>query len=370
MVKRFKFDVILEEEDLCDRKKEKERLLSIMKKQGRLVLYSHRRMGKTSLVHVSSQLFKRESPDSLHIYVDLNEVSSLEEVARRFRSYCQRALQSQFPIQKAKSFLNRLLSRLKVNFPGSVEVSLDRYPSLYPEDYLLQLFSELSDLSRKSPLIVMIDEFQGLAGLKEAQALLRSELKKLSRAAIILMGSNQRLLYQMFNDKSLPFFGFGEDLELKPIPIKDYLPYINERLAPGDLLITEEVCLYLIEKMNRIPNYVNELGAWIVETFSNLQLTEGHVDEALEAAADSKKGRYESALYGYSENQKRFLRAIAKIGPMKAYSGREMMQETDLSSSELARAGSSLEGSPLLSRDSQNGFFIPDPFLKKFLEMG
>lgn len=370
MARRFKFDVILEEEDLCNREKGKKRLLSIMKNQGRIVLYSVRRMGKTSLVHVCSQIFKNKLPDSFLLYVDLNEVSSLEEVARRFRSYYQRALQSQFPVNKAKSFLNHLLSRLKVNLPGGVEVAMDRFPASYPEDYLLQLFQELSDLSQKSRLIVMIDEFQGLVGLKEAQALLRGELKKLSKASIILMGSNQRLLYQMFNDKSLPFFGFGEDLELGPIPIKDYLPYINQRLAASDLLITKEVCLYLTEKMNQIPNYINELGAWLVETVSNLQLTEGHIDEALEEAADSKKGRYESALYGYTENQKRFLKAIAKIGPFKTYSGKEMMKETGLSSSELVRVNESLEGSPLLSRDSQNRLFILDPFLRKFLEMG
>lgn len=369
MDKTFKFDVIINEEDMCDREDEKNRLISLMKRQGRIVIYSIRRMGKTSLISVCSKKLKEADPKSFHLYCDLNEVASLNEVAGRFRSHYELALNEQLPIQSAKALINALLSRIKVSLPGDIQLSLERYTTGRPEEYLLSLFQELRKMSERCSLVIVIDEFQGIADLRDAQALLRRELKKLSKAAVILMGSNQRLLYKMFNNKNSPFFGFGEDLELKPIGVKDYLPYMNERLAKGNLAISEDVAEYLLEKMNGIPNYVNELGAWIVDTMSNSQLTKGHIDEALETAAKSKRGRYESALFGYSINQKKFIKAVAKSGRVRACTGKEMCEQTGLSATELARVKESLEEAPVLSRDTKNQLFVIDPFFRRFLEM-
>lgn len=370
MAKTFKFDVVIErEEDLCDREAEKKRLISLFQRRGRVVIYSPRRMGKTSLVNICCKKIKKEQTHAFHFYVDLNEVSSLGDVARRFRSHFEAALAEQLTIKSVKSFINALLSRLKISLPGDIDVAVERYAETQPEEYLMALFRELKGLGEEKNLILVLDEFQGICELKDAQAVLRREIKKLSSAAVVLMGSNQRLLYKMFNDKSSPFFGFGEDLELKSIPIADYLPYMNERLAEKNLMMGKEVAIYLMEKMNGLPNYINELCAWMVDTLSDAQLTQGHVDEALEAVVKSKGGRYESVLYGYTENQKKFIRAVARAGRVKAYTGKDMMEKTRLSAHELARVCKSLEDAPILSRDTQNNIFIIDPFFRRFLEM-
>lgn len=369
MEKRFKFDVILEEDDFCNREKEKKRIFSLMKGRGRLVLYSLRRMGKTSLVSVCSEWFKKEFPESFIFYVDLNEVSSIEEVASRFRSHVELALKEQFPIKRVHFFLNSLLSRLKIGLPGGVELAMEKYAITHAETYLLSLFQEIKKISQDIPLVLIIDEFQGICALKGVQALLRREFQQLTKATIVVMGSNQRLLYNMFNDKKAPFFSFGEDLELKSISVKDYLPYMNDRFEVSQLLITGETASYLMEKMNGIPNYINELCAWIVDSYHNIQLTRGHIDEALEAIVKSKSGRYESALFSYTIHQKKFIRAVAKLGSVKAYSGKEMQGETGLSPTELVRVYASLQAAPLLSHDTTNSLMIIDPFLRRFLEI-
>lgn len=369
MSKTFKYDVIIDEEDLCDREEEKKRLLSLMKRNGRIVIYSLRRMGKTSLVHVCGKKYKETEPNTFRFYIDLNELSSLAEVAERFRSHYELALNEHFPIQVAKSFMSDLLSKVKISLPGDVELSVTKYEIAQPEKYLLSLFQELKKISEKHKLIIIIDEFQGIAELKDAQAILRRELKKLTKSAVVLMGSNQRLLYKMFNDKHLPFFGFGEDMELKPISVDHYHPYMNERFAESNLSIPKNVAEYFVEVMNNIPNYINELGAWIVDTMKDLNLTKGHIDEALEAAAKSKRGRYESALYGYTSNQKKFVKAVARLGRVKSHTGKEMIEQTGLSATELSRVKESLEDAPILSLDTNNQFFIIDPFFRRFLEV-
>lgn len=369
MKKTFKFDVILEEEDLCDREAEKRRLLSLMERGGRLVIYSPRRMGKTSLAAVCSKKLKSKRSGAFSLYVDLNETGSLAEVAGRFRAHYEHALREQFPIQGAKMMLGALLSRIKLSLPGGVDVSMERYASEKPEHYLMSLFQELNELSSSRIVVLIVDEFQGIAGLKEAQAVLRREFQQISNAAVVLMGSNQRMLYRMFNDKKLPFFGFGEDLELKGIPLADYVPYMNERFAGSDIHISKDVAAYMIDLMNDIPNYINELGAWIVDHQRGIDLTNEHIELALEAAAESKRGRYESALYGYTANQKRFLKAIARMERGVAVTGKEMQERTGLTATELSRVKDDLEDCPLLSRDTDNRLFVIDPFLKRFLEM-
>lgn len=369
MQKTFKFDVIIEEEDMCDRGAEKKRLISLIERGGRIVIYSPRRMGKTSLVNVCSKKIRKKDRQAFHLYVDLNETTSLGEVSGRFRSHYESALAEQFTIKNMKFRLNAVLSRIKIGLPGGVDISVERYAETRPEEYIMTLFRELSEMGKEYRLALILDEFQGVSELKDAQAVLRREVKKLSNSSIVLMGSNQRLLYKMFNNKSSPFFGFGEDLELKPIPVSDYLPYINERLSTNNIAIDLETAEYLMEKMNNIPNYINELGAWIVDTMSNIQLTHGHIDEALESAVKTKMGRYESALYGYSVNQKKFVKTVAKIGRVKAYTGKEMAEKTGLSPSELGRVYKGLEDAPILSMDTSNRIFIIDPFFRRFLEM-
>lgn len=363
----FRYDVILEAEDLCNRQEEEKRILSIMQKQGRLVIYSLRRMGKSSLLNVCQKEFQKQVPQSFVLWIDLNEVTNTEDVAHRFRIHYELALQNTFPIQRAKSYLNKLLGKINLDLPGGIQVSLDEFTKENPQKYLLNLFQGLKTLSEEQHMIIVIDEFQGIADLEEVQAILRSELKKLNKAAIILMGSNQRLLYKMFNDKKAPFFGFGQDLELKSIAVKDYAPYMNERFRHFDLCLSDEVTEYLLNKMNQIPNYINELCAWICDAYSGLEITKDLVDEALLKCAQSKRGRYQSALYGYTTNQKRFIKAIAKLGPVKAHTGKDMQKWTALTSSELTNVATVLEDSPLIARDTQNNWFIPDPFLQHFL---
>lgn len=370
MKKTFKFDVIIGEEDMCDRDQEKKRLVSLIRRKGRMVIYSLRRMGKTSLVSICSKKLKSLDPKFFHLYVDLNEVTDIDDVAGRFRSHYEFALKEQLPLKNVKAHINALVSRLKLGLPGGMELSLERHTAVRPEEYLMSLFRELKKMGEHYNLALVIDEFQGIAGLKDVQAVLRREVKKLDNAAIVLMGSNQRMLYKMFNDKKSPFFGFGEDMELKPIPADDYLPYMNERFAEVDMAIGPDVVRYMMEKMNWIPNYINELGAWIIDTMqSGVQLTNGHIDEALESAARSKQGRYESALYGYNTNQKKFIKAVAKLGAVRSYTGKEMSGESGLTPTELSRVGKSLEDAPLVSRDTENRFFILDPFFRRFLEM-
>ena len=369
MLKQFKFDVILDEGDLCNRVAEKKRLLNIMDRSGRLVLYSPRRMGKTSLVNVCSKEHKKNIHDSFHLYVDLNEVESLSEVASRFQSHYEFALSEQVPLQKVKTYLGDLLSRLKVGLPGGFEVSLERAVREQAELYLMSFFKELEKMSHNKRVVLMIDEFQGVAEHRDAQAILRRALQSLAGVAVVLMGSNQRLLYKIFNDKNLPFFGFGEDMELEYIPVEDYLPYMNERFAANNVSISEGVAIYMMDLMNNIPNYINELGSWIADSMENMELTTQHIDVALDAAAQSKRGRYASALYGYTSNQKKTIKAVAHVGRADAMTGKEMQKLTGLSPTELSRAKNELEDSPLISRDIENRYFIPDPFLKKFLLM-
>ena len=187
MKKTFKFDVIVGEEDMCDREEEKKRLISLMKRKGRMVIYSLRRMGKTSLVDVCSKKMRSLHPDTFHLYVDLNEVADLGEVAARFRSHYEFALKEQFTLKKVKRYLNDLFSRLKLDIPGGLELSLEKQAVTQPEEYLMSLFQELKKIGEQHSLALVLDEFQGISELSDAQAVLRREVKKLDNAAIILM---------------------------------------------------------------------------------------------------------------------------------------------------------------------------------------
>ena len=368
MAKEFLFDTVIPLEDFCNRSKEKKRIFSLLKRQGRLVIYSKRRMGKTSLVHACVESVQKDQKNTLALMFDFNAMASMENIAERMQASYEAALKKQLPIKQARASLADLFSRIKISVPGDIELSLQNVKQVKPAVYLQSLFDEIETLSHKHALILVCDEFQGIEGLVEAQVLLRREFLRLAKVPILLLGSNQRLLYTMFSDKKLPFYSFGEDLELGPIPLPEYLPYIAERLEPSNLSITADVAEYWMLKMNDIPNYINELGAWIVDQYQDLILTKAHIDDAVESATESKKGRYHAALYPYAIKQRKFIQAIARLDNVARITGKEMQATSGMSPTELGRLKADLEDCPLISIDAREQWYILDPFFKGFLE--
>ena len=210
----------------CDRHEEIEILLKNINNKSNTAVFSQRRIGKTALVkHLFYFLKKQQST----IYLDIFPTSSLKE----FIDYLATAIYKEFPIHKntGKKFwehIKLLRPILKINaLSGEPELTLDISQSEQIEKSLPQLFSFLDQQEKK--IVIAIDEFQQILSYPEnnVEALLRTIIQNLHNISFIFLGSDSRLMIEIFNSSKRPFYGSTDFVTLKKIPREEYVSFIK-----------------------------------------------------------------------------------------------------------------------------------------------
>ena len=201
--KNFKYDVLIETDDLCDRKLEQTDLLKRAKAKKRTIVFAPRRYGKTSLVkNVIGTAFFSLSRRHLVLFFDLMGVQSLESIAKRFHHGVSFALSQRFPVKTLLRDVGDYLRGL------SLQVEMDSVtgqPSLSlisktkeAKGEMLHFMETVKELSRKYPTMIILDEFPDITFVPEAEALFRSLLQELGDTAVFILGSKRHLLTLMF----------------------------------------------------------------------------------------------------------------------------------------------------------------------------
>lgn len=369
--KSFKYDVLITREDICDREDDIRQLGKASLSHQRIVLLAPRRYGKTSLVkNVVAVDFKKARKKGLVIYIDLMEVKSLESIAKRLQHGIAKSLTEQF---SAKSLLQRL-TRFFKKLSVSLEVDpISGKPSFSltannpdQQQNVLTLLDSIEALSSQYSLLLILDEFQDISFVSEAQALFRSSLQKLSKSSVFILGSKRHLLEDMFGNSRAPLFQYGDERHLKPIALEKWLPYFRERLSPHQIRIQEAEMQYIMKKLCDVPNAICELGAWLVDSYQKKTLTIALIQEALNSMVEQRQ-TYAYRLQGYTENEKKILSTIAQSTFVLSPQSSEFLQQTGLSKSGVAKIVQKLMDLGLLEYELEHGYRLSDPVLGHYL---
>ncbi|MDO8494571.1 MAG: hypothetical protein Q7S68_04465, partial [Deltaproteobacteria bacterium] len=126
----FKYDILVEEKDICNYEEEIRLLKKYVKNGEKAVLYAPRRFGKTSLlVNVLGKHFLASKKQGLFCYVNLQEVKDIHSVAVRFARSVEEALKNIFPkktlFAKTIEILKSLRPKIEIDpMSGSPSVTL------------------------------------------------------------------------------------------------------------------------------------------------------------------------------------------------------------------------------------------------------
>ena len=264
-MKRFIFDSILDEENICNLGKEKHKIMKGVDSGLKLLVYGKRNMGKTSLVkNVIAKSWLRHQSSGFFMYVDLMGVKQLSQISERMTVAFSEAYNACF---KMKSVFDNMLKIIKGIRP-SIELDEKGYPKLSfgiveggkirpLADILKQL-----DLIYTSniPILLVLDEFQDIALIDEAEALFRNGLEHIdSRIPVVILGSKQHLLNRIFARPKAPFFNWGTHVYFEAINYHEYWQYMDERFKQEGFRISFENAKYLQDKMSRMPEAINRL---------------------------------------------------------------------------------------------------------------
>jgi len=202
--------------------------------RGRFVaLYAPRRYGKTSLIG-RLQADANRGQDLAVVVVDLEGCQVLDDLARRIADGYE-----QLPRTATGKFLAAGAAALRALRPtvdtpvGSVALAGPK-PAASSTEKLLRLPREAAGKTGTRVLVVF-DEFQTVANIANADAIIRSQIQyQRERVSYLFSGSERHLLRAIFADRARPLYGQAEQFHLGPLPPEAAVALVTGKFAETD----------------------------------------------------------------------------------------------------------------------------------------
>ena len=352
MVNRtFVYGMSVTDEHFTDRVQETHRLKLNFEHGINTIIISPRRMGKTSLVKHAMQQITDEKIKI--VFMDAYDCRSEYDFYNRFASCVIRDTSNR--LDRALDYVKEFLVRLtpKVGFspePGSeFSLSLGITPETYTPDEVLNLPERIA-LSKGIHVIVCIDEFQQIGEFPDSvtvQKRMRGVWQHQQHVSYCLFGSKRHLMTGLFQSTSMPFFHFGEMMFLKPIPIEDWVRFIQERFMSVGITISTAIATRICDTVQSQSSYVQQL-CWNVLANTETEITDDVLARAIDELIAQCSALFEKQIEGLSSYQMNMLRAISD-GVHCEYTSRAVMARYNLGSkSNVARVLQALTDKELI----------------------
>src|SRR4051812_25505337 len=216
-------------DDLIDRDDETHRLLTAAVGGHFVRLYAPRKYGKTSLLRrVLRDAEQREG--MVPILVDLYGVLSISDVTVRVERAYARQLKGKLRA-RIEEFLQSTGLGLSLGALGiSARLQLDPKSAPLPALHaLLDLPLRLEQGGGFRALIVL-DEFQDIAKVKEMDAVLRSHIQLQGEvASFVFAGSESGMMRELFERQERPLYGQAVPMRLERLADADIAAYVVAR---------------------------------------------------------------------------------------------------------------------------------------------
>ena len=220
-------------DDVVDRDEETRRLLALAAGGHYVRLYAPRKYGKTSLLRRVLRDAERDE-GMVPVLVDLYGVLSLADVAvrveRAYAGQLKGRIRARIDEFLQSTGLGLSLSAMGIGARLQLDPRADPLPALHA---LLDLPLRLEGEGRRA--LVVLDEFQDLAKVREMDAVLRSHIQFHGEvASYVFSGSEAGLMAQLFEAPHAPLYGQAAPLRLGRLAAPDLAAYVADRFRGTD----------------------------------------------------------------------------------------------------------------------------------------
>lgn len=316
-------------EYFCDREKETAELLSNVRNWRNTVLISLRRMGKSGLI---SHLYCQDSirNDYETFFIDIYDTVNIEEFVLLLSKEIASRLQP-----KGLRMLERFISAvnsINISFgtdllTGMPSVDLSLSDITNPVKTLEQIFTFLE--ASEKPCIVAVDEFQQIADYPEGHKLiakLRTLVQSCRQTRFIFAGSNRRMMSELFNSPSEPFFMSCTPINLEPIARGAYTEFVCRHFESAGKKISPECVEYVYDLFDGHTWFVQYVFNRLYEmTGSNGPATVEAAHESIRYILEIFSPSFQEIFVRMSERQRSLLIAIAKVDKVASPTGVEFI---------------------------------------------
>lgn len=201
-------------EYFIDRLSETKTLIDAIHNERNITLFSHRRLGKTMLLH---HVFAQLDPSKYSpIFIDLFASRNLSHFAQKMTEelYGQKILHQ----NKLSKILGSLGASLSFDpLSGNPHINFNISESSIILKSLPQLFKLLSESQKK--VVIAFDEFQEVGQYEEdfAEATIRTLMQEFPDIVFLFSGSRKSMMREIFTNANRPFFQSTQLMELHEI---------------------------------------------------------------------------------------------------------------------------------------------------------
>jgi uncharacterized protein len=246
-------------DSFCNRKKEQSELLKYIKGSQNVLLFSHRRYGKSSLIRQVIRDIKEQKLNMGTLHVELyGTISEKDFITRTFQS-----------LNQLESNLDRLLKSLSTALKNvNLNLSIDpatgttsvspSFGTANEAMFLEELMNILLKYSQKHKLVIAFDEFQEVANYSEEgfEKRLRSFIQQHSNICYIFSGSQRHLITEMFNSTNRAFYKLADSFPLDKIETKHYIPWAQNLFGRKNIHLNAELIEDIATRFENHPMYI------------------------------------------------------------------------------------------------------------------
>lgn len=311
--KTFVYGMSVEGANFTDREQETKRMVMDFRNGINVILISPRRMGKTSLVkRVQKEM---QTSDCIVVRMDIYDCRSEYDFLNRFAESVLKATSGKMEqlMGNVKKFLVRLTPKISFGeVPGTdFSFSLGITPANYKPEEILQLPEVLARENNKR-IVVCIDEFQQIGEMSDSltiQKRLRGVWQHQQNVSYCLFGSKKHLMSNLFQNKRMPFYMFGEMIYLDRIPTDKWVPFIISRFESQDMMISPEKAVIICEAVDNYSSYVQQL-AWNVMAETDKEVTDQNIEEGISTLLQQCSSLFVQQTEGLTSYQLNYIRAL------------------------------------------------------------
>ena len=307
MEKPFVYGTAVFGENFTDRVKETKRLKMNFEAGVNTVLISPRRTGKTSLVYKAKE--QVSDPEVKFVSMDIYDCRDEYEFYEKFASSVLLTLATKVDqvVDFAKNFLSRVIPKISISPDPTSEISLSLGigPSTPNPEQVLNL-PEVIAQKRGIRIVVCIDEFQQV-GEFDNSIEVQKQLQK--NVSYCLFGSKKHMMETIFKKRSMPFYQFGDMLELDPIPAEEWVPFIVSRFETRFMRISPDLAAEVCNRVALYSSYVQQF-AWNVMIEAEGEVRKEDVENGYEMLIRQNASYFRQQIAGLTAYQMNYIRAL------------------------------------------------------------
>jgi hypothetical protein len=367
----FKYGKIIDDDFFVNRTEEINYIKKNIESKINLTLISPRRWGKSSLVSKIARDISKENKEIRFCFIDLFNTRSEHEFYDYFATEVLKASFSKWEerIENAKMFFKQILPKFSFGIDPNEQFSVSfDWESIAKNPQEILDLPEIISKTKNIQLVICLDEFQNLSFFDDPldfQKKARSAWQKHQNCTYILYGSKRHMMTELFENKSMPFYKFGEILFLSKIDNSHWQSYIQEKFKQSKKEISKEIAGILAQKVENHSYFVQQLAnaVWL-ET--NKKCTIENIDEGLNKLLLQYELFFSKEADSLTNLQLNILKAIAM--DEKELSSKRTIKKYNLSSSaSVNRSKEALVQKEIIDIFNKEIEFI-DPLLKIWIK--